>query len=668
MTLVFPGQQLVGRMGADSVRALGHDLRDLVLDLEREHSPLLRAVGVWWKWYEATPRDQEKLFPFKGASNVVVPLIGITCDALASRSLAQATAAAPTYWTGRSENEERARMARNMGRLLNWQADGNEFSIKHVLGDQFLEMYVTGRGAAAINYRREVRPFFFGRTNGGRPPRRDMVTFHRGPLVEHVPNEHLLWDRRLRVGDAPAVVRRHEWTWAQLREMAKLDEAWDREAVEDVKKFPGVDDGTETAQIKRTKADLDLRDEDALVRQLHDVREVWVDWSMLGSRFEVPGDEEWGGDQVPLLAHLHMQSGRILRLVGMPYLLPYKPFIDFRFRSGRGVAKRLEMIQSIQTTVANQEIDAGTRRNAFWGYTRDAALQRRPLDPSKLMLVEAMDSVATFQMPNYTQSNLALMVAMNTLAERWMGHSDPLMGRDTRSGGHPAPATSTLALLEQVNVMSAGTDVIVQEELSRLGEALAILNQQFEEPSQVSRLARILGPSDAASVGEYLFPEEPIPGNYWFDVVALSRTENPDAVMRRTLMTAQAYQNYGALCAQGAMVLDSPQASPRTKAVWARILDGYGELLERFLDASNVDDTERFLVQMGEIGVDARGAFQQFTREAAAAAGAGPAGPGPGGGAGGMGGGVAASGSAVGPGNGAARGAGPAPGGGGLFG
>jgi hypothetical protein len=653
MALIFPGERLLTKMAREDVQALGLDLRDLIGDMEREAAPTLRAMAIWWKWYEAEPRSKTKDFPFKNAANVVVPLIGITCDALASRSLAQATAAAPTYWTARTENEGNVKTARNMARYLNWQADGNCFSIKHVLADQFLETYVTGRSVAALHYRREVKPVFYGRTNGGRVNmKRTTMTIARGPLVEHVPREHLLWDVRHRVGDAPVVVRKHEWTWVQLREMAKQDEAWDQTAIEEIRKHPGSDGDTEAQRVTEVKDRLDLRDPMDL--ELHDVREVWIDWSVLGSSFEVPGEEEWGGEQVPLLAHLHLRTGRILRLVGMPYLLPYKPFVDFKFRGGRGVAKRLEMLQSIQTTVWNQALDARTRANAVWAITRNARHLKTPLDPSRPILVEDMAELAPFAIPSQTQQDLPLLVAAQTMAERWMGQSDPLLGRDTRSGGHPAPATSTLALLEQTDIMSAGTDTIIQEELSRLGEAIAILDQQFETQDD-NRLQQILGAEDAQSVSAYLFPDEPIPGNYFFDVAALSRSDNPDAAMRRTLMTAQAYQNYGALCAQGAMMIDSPQAPPRLKAVWVKLLEGYGDLLQNFLDASNVDDTEKYLVQLDQLGIDSRNAFQQFSRQAAAAAqGAGQPAPGqPGMGAGG---GIAANGSALAAPNGAGAG------------
>ncbi len=635
MALIFPGERLISRMDAETVVRLGLDLRDVVKDLEEQLAPTMRAISVWWKWYEAVPKTKEKNFPFVGASNVVVPVIGIACDALASRSLAQATAAAPTYWLISSENETRKNLARNMARYINWQANGNDFSLKHVLSDQFLEAYVTGRSAAAIHYRRDMRPMWFGRTPEGQRPRlrREPVTFARGPLVEHVPREHILWDPRFRIGDAPVVVRTHHFSYAQMRDMAALDEAWSASAVEFVRKHPGIE-ATEAQNISTTKDDLDLVQRDSLDSELHDVREIWIDWSMLGGRFEIPGDESKGGMQVPLVAHLHMNTGKLLRLVGMPYLLPYKPFVDFKFRAGRGVAKRLEQLQLIQTTLWNQAIDARTRANALWGMTRNARHTRTPMDPSKLLLVDDMGEVAALDFPSHVQQDLPLMVAAQTMGERWIGTSDPLLGRDTRSGGHPAPATSTLALLEQVNVMSAGTDVVIQEELSRMGEMIAVLDQQFES-NEGGKLQLVLGEEDAKHLGEYLFPDEPIPGNYFFDVAAISRTENPDTAMRRDLMAAQMYQNYGALVAQGAMILDSPQASPRTKAVWAKIMDSMGDLMGRFLESSNMDQGERYVVELGNLGVDARNAFQQFAREAARTAQTAGAGPGvaaPGGG------------------------------------
>jgi hypothetical protein len=129
-------------------------------------------------------------------------------------------------------------------------------------------------------------------------------------------------------------------------------------------------------------------------------------------------------------------------------------------------------------------------------------------------------------------------------------------------------------------------------------------------------------------IGPYLFPDEPIPGNYFFDVKALSRTENPDAQMRRALNVAQAFQNYGAIAAQGALALENPNVGPIFKTTWTKILEGAGLLMARFLAAANVDDGEKFVVELKQLGIDAENAFAQFASQAARAAQAGGAAPG----------------------------------------
>jgi hypothetical protein len=658
VTLIMPGQALTTSMSGEALRTLGGHLNERLDSLQQENAPHHRAMASWWRWYHAIPRVKQKNFPFANASNVIVPLIATVVDALSARTLAQTTAAAPAYWSARSENEDMMPTAREMVRYINWQADGNDFSFKQVLANALPEMHVTGQTVLAANYRRDVRPMFFGRQ--GARLQRQAVTFSRGPLVENVAAEHVLWDRRLRIGDAPLVARYHEWTWAELRALAHLDEAWSREAIEDIRNLAGPDDFSETQKVTLAKDQIALRDTSGrrMETEPHGIWEIHVDWSMLGSKFEIPGQEEWGGDQAPLLAHIHRRSGKILRLTGSPYLLPYKPFINLKWRHGQyGVAKALEQMQEIQTTLYNQSIDAQTRANSLWGKTRNPRHNREPIDPSRWLLVDSMDEVEPLNFGNSIQPSLSLLVASQTATERWMGSSDPLLGRETRSGGHPAPATSTLALLDQTDAMAAGTDTILQEELSRLGETIAILDQQFEA-SETGKIQQVLGQRDAAKLQPFLFPEEPIPGNIFFDVVALSRSENPDSMMRRTLMMAQAYQNYGALAAQGAQILDMPpnQVGPRVKAVWSKLLDAYGDLLTKFLDAGNIDEGERYLVQLEEIGVDRRNAFAQFVQEQQRAAGAEAAARGEqaAGGAGDL----AATGSLVGAGNGAGGGAG----------
>ena len=622
----FPGERLTARMSRESRTRVGGLAVELATDLERLAEPLIRSIPEWWKRYEAKPRFKEKHHPFRNASNVVVPLVGIMVDALVSRSFSQFTAAGDQFWTARTENEEKQAVARDMARYVNWQAR-HDFSMKSFLYDWLLELYNIGSSVAALNYRHEIRPMFFG---GGKRPQAQRVEVRRGPVVEHVPREGVLWDTRFRIEDAPTVVRLREWSWSQMVAMAQNDPAWSKEDLEEVKGSPGLDGFGSYFDIQEFKREEDERGQlFDNVGGPHLVYEMHVDWPILSGEFDIPGKEGMRAVQLPLVLHLHRKTGRVLRVVAEPYHLPGKPFLDgfFRKRPDRGhavgVAKKMEQLASMQTTLFNQSIDAQTRSNMVWAKTRNRKHLEQPLDGAHPILVSEMGELEALNVGNPIQPNISLLVAAQQMAERWMGPTDPLLGRETRSGGHPAPATSTLALLEQTSIMAAGTDLLLEEQLSKMGMYMAILDQQFET-NEDGKLERVLGALDAQTVGEFIFPTEPIPAEYTFEMVALSKHENPDTQMRRALTIAQANQNYWAFVTQGAQVLESPQLGPLVKTVWTKAIDSMTRVYERFLAAGNQDDLEKFLVQLDEIGIDARNAFQQFSGQARAlAAGAG---------------------------------------------
>ncbi len=632
--LLYPGQSLIRSADRSTLAELGGHLIDLSQDLEQQNDPLLRAIRVWWDWYEARPRTKEKNVPFRKASNVVVPLIGIMADAMTSQSLASFTSAGDRFWQSRVENEGNEVLAQNMIRYVNWQAR-NDFPWISALTGWLQEVYVLGEGVFALHYRKEVRPLFYGpgQTTSERLKYK-MIEMLRGPQVEPVPRESILWDTEYPVHEAPMVVRVRQWTWSELNAMAQMDPSWDRQNLDEIRGLSGTDDYPSWESIRQSKSQRQGREDPQRdVRSPHLVYELHVDWPMLGGRFalEEPGQESKRAVHLPLMIHLHRKTGRILRIVAEPYHIPGKPFLAESFRRGSpgGVAKKLEQLQSIQTTLYNQAIDAQTRANAIWAKTRNPKFLTEPFDPSRPIHVGQMDEFETLNVGTSIQPNLNLLVAAQTMAERWMGPADPLLGRETRSGGHPSPATSTLALLEQAQKMSAFTDINLHQAVARVGQWVAILDQQFETNAD-GKLQRVLGASDALTIGEFMFPTDPIPGNYLFEVTSLSRTDNPDVQMRRALLESQAHNNYWGFVLAAAQALDNPQVGPRVKTFYAKAIDSMGRIYNHFLDAANVDDMERFLGELSEVGIDVRNAFQQFVGEAQnlAAAQAGPDGVG----------------------------------------
>ena len=193
--------------------------------------------------------------------------------------------------------------------------------------------------------------------------------------------------------------------------------------------------------------------------------------------------------------------------------------------------------------------------------------------------------------------------------------ADPALCRETRSGGHPSPATSTLALMEQADLLSASTEVLIQHEVARMGQALAVLYQQFDT-NEDGYLQRVFGEGDAADIEEFLFPQEPIPGNYMFDVVAFSGSFNPDVQMRRAITVGQAHMQYWSFVLQGAQAIESPQLGPVVKTSWVRAIEGATKTYERFLEASDIDDMEKFLAEIDKLGQYTAESLRQFAGQA----------------------------------------------------
>src|SRR5262245_30453134 len=102
----------------------------MVTDQERTYKPLLEDIGVWWSWYEAKPTMKDRDWPFKNASNLIVPLIKVMADGLVNRLFGMVFAAGNRIWSARTENEDLEKHAKEVVRLCNWGADDNDFNLK----------------------------------------------------------------------------------------------------------------------------------------------------------------------------------------------------------------------------------------------------------------------------------------------------------------------------------------------------------------------------------------------------------------------------------------------------------------------------------------------------------------------------------------------------------
>jgi len=127
---IVPGQ-ILKVTGATRER-LGDILAAQLDDYETTYSDYFADIAVWWDWHNAVPLHKEKNFPFKGASNLVVPLIKLHAKGMVSSLLAKVFGPNGRIIFGRTENEDEdgERKAKDLARFWNWAARGNDFDFK----------------------------------------------------------------------------------------------------------------------------------------------------------------------------------------------------------------------------------------------------------------------------------------------------------------------------------------------------------------------------------------------------------------------------------------------------------------------------------------------------------------------------------------------------------
>ena len=642
MAKLLPGQPIL--ISEERRKALGKELLDCVVDLERQHENYFEAIRIQWRNYEAQPRQGNKDFPFKSASNVIIPLCAIQTNALVSRTWDSIFRGGHRVWQSRTENEGVEEVGRDVVRYINWQADDNDFNLKDVIYDWLLEGIAIGCSVIAGSWQ-DVQRHAFLRQGKGKNRKITSVPerWHRGPLLESVPRENILWDTRFRVADAPVVVRELCLSWAELTERASADPefgGWFLDEIEAIKGSGGP--GGPSERVRSEKNDLDFRSRTPRARADQDIREVHIDWPLLhdmglnGEEIATPFNKKIETPQIGMVATIHRKTGRILRLIAAPYFVPYKPFFDIYYqrRSGRGfgvgVIKKLEHLQSGMTTIFNQGIDAQTRSNAIWAKTRDRRHLDQPIDPAH-PIYDPSDSFETLNVSGNSFGNIQLLQTSQAISERVTGQADPAFGRETRMGGHPAPATSTLALMQQADTLTGPMRGGISVQMGRMGEFIATVNQQFEM-NEDGKIERVLGDTDAAKVAAFLFPgDHPVIGNYKFNVRGISRDLNPDAELNKAVVVSQMNASYWANVVQSintvVQLVASPQVPDEFKKIgleaFKQFIVGHTEAQTDILEAADVDDTEKFILSINATNERVQADLRQFAGRSAQLAEAG---------------------------------------------
>lgn len=609
----IPGTQLP--LDPSDAKRLGEFVGAMSFDLESDHAPVIAKQEHWWKTYEAKPRTAVRTFPWQGAANVVLPLAQTWAKAIIARYSGRMFSSTD-FWTGRTQNEDWAQLVATWMPYQNWAAQGNVFDIYMPTADVLGEMVPMGSGFFALSWREQIQLRYTPAAVRGKkvgPPVK--VFAHRGPYLEHVPRRDLLWIPGRTISESEIVVRRRLMTRAELIDFGRTIGA-DPAIIDEMLKHPdeqSTDESAERAGFGRTTL-------------MYDIREAWVDYpTIAGARLEriIPPDESSSErPPVPIVVTFQQGTKLVARAMTHPYFFTHKPFYDVHFdkRSGRadsmGVAEMSDQIQRAATTAINQSLDSVTFSHTLKFVTTDRRLLDFKFAPNRPILVDNINSVLFPNLGTQVVPDLALINFLIATGERLFSVGDPALGRETRLGGHPSPATSTLAMLEQLAINVSVGLRFLRYRMSTIGEDIATLFQQYEaDVDDGGRIEAAVGFQDAQVIKNLVLPlDQPISGNAKFDVNTLSETTSPDAERAKIVLEDQMLTNYYSQLLGAAQILQTPVGqNPMVQEIVKKAILGKTETMKRFLATTNFDKVEDVILQLGE----SRGATLQLLQQAA---------------------------------------------------
>ena len=599
---IFPGQKSL-ELSDTATNQLAGLLGEVVMQLDSDHSRLFSDIDVWWDWYEAKTLRERRSTPWQDSSNIVLPFTRVYSDALIARFFGSMTGS-KDFWFGSSRNEVfRDAFLPDIPDFLNWGgAAGHEYDLHTPLLDNISEMVPIGSSVVALNWQDRQKWLF---VPGKKNPQK--VRLSRGPVLEHIPRENIMWEPGQTIQQSGIVVRQYMATTSTM--IGNIDEAkWDAKAVEMAKTAPGMGP-TSSSTVQANKLQRAGYDSSGL-DDVHDIREIHVEWPFLkGVKVEIKGEESEKAMLPAIVVTYHPKSRQILRVIPKPYFTPDWTFYEtyYRKRSGQGsspgVAKILDHLQRGGTTMINQTIDAVTKANSIFGKTTDPDLKNQEIRPDDWLLLESMDDAEPFNFQKAVIPDIAMINLLKSFAESLVGISDPALGRETRMGGHPSPATNFVGQLQQGQILNNHTLKQLRIQYSRIGMDIATMYQQFET-AEDGKVTRALGPTDGERLTEWMFPtDQPIHGNLELDINALSEVHNPQEQRQKLAVVDQMIGNYYARVTQSVALLGRPEVAqnPALKGVVLKSIDAFGANLEAFLKAADVDEWEKYVFDMNEV-------------------------------------------------------------------
>lgn len=570
-----PGAQ-VPLTDADATR-LGDRLGGQLDESMRNHEQLEAELNRWERAYEAQPESKTKDFPWQGACNVVIPLIGIAVDSIVARIVNTIFSITP-FWSIRPLRAGAEGVAKPLESALEWSRQ-NEFNMYREVRKWVPDVVLYGWGYMKVPWDvrivREFRPNQDGdptlfervvrRPNPHWVPIRDIIT--QAGMDDDL--EQAEWfAHRFRLTDGTLRLRERDTGFANVDEIIKH-----KESINQPSEMAGTPNLSSGGQDNKER--------------LNTMYEMSANISLL---------EEEGLPESTVLT-LHRPTRKITRAIYNPFFHGRRPFVKAKFieRQGRidgyGIARRLIDLQDELTTIHRQQVDNSTIANTrFFVGRRGVVKPNTRVYPGRFLTVPDPDrDVKVLQLGDTYNSMHQLAVEILAYAERASGVSDPFLGRESSVIGSRATATGTLAILQEGNRRFDLNVRDIRDALGEAGRMVLELNHQFRPRGFFSL---IQGEEGRLTEKVLELPPDFSAATLAVELTASTATINRDVERQGLISLLGLLAQYYQRLMEMSVVASNPQLPGEAKALAQKAFGGATFVMQRLLqtfDVKNID-------------------------------------------------------------------------------
>lgn len=578
-------------------RAADNILQYLTYELQRVKGERSEKEADWARWaeiYRARPKTKVKDFPFRGASNLVIPVMATDVDTTVAAVMG-VLYGAPNLWSCEGLRPDALNYAARLEEFLEW-AQEQELSMYSTTHDWINEAVKLGTGILKQRYLREQKKVFEWRELGpGRTTQqvvRKLVTDR--PEVRWVPlNNFYIPANAPDVADAPWCGERLELTWSQIdarvragiyREdlMSKLGIHWRDQQPKS--QYSGYQD-------KQAELDNFMPG----IGDKFELFEFWLDADL--------GD----GEPTALVCTIHIPSNTYARIDYNPFFFQEKPYSATRFVRiegqfyGLGLGEMQGMFQEEISTMHNQRIDGNTIRNTVLFKARRGAVKAdEPIWPSRIFLLDdPVNDLLPMSMGVGSSDTIGDEQFTLRYSRQRAGISDYEMG----GAGNPAisysAATTTVEMLKQGRMR---LDQFLREchkGLSETGQRVVELYQQFD---QGGKPYLVMGDKDGEVVNQILhFPLDTIRLGVAVRTTATNAQYNRETKIRTDQVIYGLVMQFYQQLFMAMQIVVNPQLPPPLRILATQMIHGGTTLARRILDTYGTQDLDQIIPDLSAL-------------------------------------------------------------------